>query len=114
MQIVTSNNENNSNVFDIWRERERRARLDSKDSLEDEGQNSSGHQLRDVVEINHPTPPIHSFSNYTNGTSKVKQMARHIDTRSVSSRSEISLRTGEIYGYTKKFITITRSNFCCT
>jgi hypothetical protein len=75
------NNENNSNVFDIWRERERRARLDSKDSLEDEGQNSNEQQYREVIEINHPTSSIHS-----NGTSKVKQMARHIDTRSVSSR----------------------------
>jgi len=84
--IRSNNNNNNSNVFDIWRERERRARLDSKDSLEDEGQNSNGQQFRDVTEINHPTPPVILSSN-SNGTSKVKQMARHIDTRSISSRT---------------------------
>lgn len=78
-----SNNDNNSNVFDIWRERERRARLDSKDSLEDEGQNSNGHQSRDTIEVNQPKSPV----NNSNGTSKVKQMARHIDTKSVSSRT---------------------------
>jgi hypothetical protein len=70
-----TNEQSNSNVFDIWRERERRARLDSKDSLEDEGQNTS--EFREVTETTHPA---------SNGTSKVKQMARHIDTRSVSSR----------------------------
>jgi len=95
--VISSNNENNSNVFNIWRERERRARLDSKDSLEEDGHNSSGHQLRDVIEINHPTPPILLSNNYStpNATTKVKQMAKDIDTRSVSTRSEISLRTGE-------------------
>jgi hypothetical protein len=80
------NNENNSNVFDIWRERERRARLDSKDSLEDEGQNSNGQQHRDITENNRPTPPV-TLSSNSNGTSKVKQMARHIDTKSTSSRT---------------------------
>jgi hypothetical protein len=91
---------NNSNVFNIWRERERRARIDSKDSLEDDGQHLGGQQLRDVVEINHPTPPIIlSVTNYnnsnSNGITKVKQMAKDIDTRSVSSRSEINFRTGD-------------------
>jgi hypothetical protein len=52
--------------------------LDSKDSLEDEGQNSNGQQIRDQMESTHPTSSV-SFSN---GTSKVKQMARHIDTKS--------------------------------
>ncbi len=74
-----TNRSNNENVFDIWRERERRARLDSKDSLEDEGQNSNGNQFRE--ETNHPT------SNNSNGTTKVKQMAKHIDTKSTSSRT---------------------------
>lgn len=86
---IRSNNENNSNVFDIWRERERRSRLDSKDSLEEEGQNSNGQQLRDVSEINHPTPPV----NFSTGTSKVKQMARNIDTRSTTSRTGEHVRS---------------------
>ncbi len=95
--VISSSNDYNSNVFDIWRERERRARLDSKDSLEDDGQNLSGQQLRDVVEINHPTPPVLISNNTSipNVTTKVKQMAKDIDTRSISSRSEINLRTGE-------------------
>ena len=76
-RIIRSNNDNNSNVFNIWRERERRARLDSKDSLEDEGQ-----QIRDNTDNNNPT----SSSAHSNGTSKVKQMARNIDTKSISSR----------------------------
>ena len=80
----------NSNVFDLWRERERRARLDSKDSLEEEGvgQNPSGQQLRDVTEINHPTPPVMLANK-----SKVKQMARDIDTRSVPTRSTDHVRS---------------------
>ncbi|CAF3415302.1 unnamed protein product [Rotaria sp. Silwood1] len=81
-----SNNDNNSNVFDIWRERERRARLDSKDSLEDEGQNTNGQQSHDKVEFNYSTSPIIHSNNF-NSKSKVKQMARHIDTRSGSSRT---------------------------
>ena len=94
---VISTNPPHSNVFNIWRERERRARLDSKDSLEDDGQNLSGQQLRDVVEINHPTPPIvlSVTSSNSNASSKVKQMAKDIDTRSGTSRSEINLRTGD-------------------
>ena len=83
-------NETNSNVFNIWRERERRARLDSKDSLEDEANDSSGQQLHDVTEINHPTPPILISSN---GRSRVRQMARDIDTRSVSTRNGDSHRS---------------------
>ncbi|CAF2412476.1 unnamed protein product [Rotaria sp. Silwood2] len=83
-RTTKSNNDNNSNVFDIWRERERRARLDSKDSLEDEGQNISGQQSQDKIEFNYSTSPtIHS--NNSNNKSKVKQMARHIDTKSGSS-----------------------------
>jgi hypothetical protein len=98
--VISSNHENNTNVFNIWRERERRARLDSKDSLEDDGQNLSGQQLRDVIEINNPTPPIILSMMNTNQnipiiTTKVKQMAKDIDTRSISSRSEINLRTGD-------------------
>ncbi|CAF1425246.1 unnamed protein product [Adineta steineri] len=95
--VISSNHEPNSNVFNIWRERERRARLDSSDSLEGEGQNTSGQQLRDVVEINHPTPPIVLSTNYItpNVTTKVKQMAKDIDIRSGITRSEINLRTGE-------------------
>ncbi|CAF0885596.1 unnamed protein product [Rotaria sordida] len=96
--VISINNENHNNVFDIWRERERRARLDSKDSLEDDGQSSTGQQLRDVIEINHPTPPIIlSTNSNTNSivTSKVKQMARNIDTRTTTSRSELNIRTGD-------------------
>lgn len=96
--VIASNHENNSNVFNIWRERERRARLDSKDSLEDDGQNLSGQQLRDVIEINHPTPPIvlsMTSSNSNGTTTKVKQMAKDIDIRSVSTRSELNLHTGD-------------------
>jgi hypothetical protein len=91
--VISSNNEIHSNVFNIWRERERRARLDSKDSLEDEGQNQSGQQLRVVTEINHPTPPI--LVSHSSVTSKVKQMAKDIDTKSTTSRSEINIRTGD-------------------
>ena len=96
--VISSNHENHSNVFNIWRERERRARLDSKDSLEDDGQNLGGQQLRDVLEINHPTPPIllsMTTSSSPTVTTKVKQMAKDIDTRSGTSRSEINLRTGD-------------------
>jgi hypothetical protein len=46
--------------------------------LEDEGQ-----QIRDSTDNNNPT----SSTTHSNGTSKVKQMARSIDTRSVSSRT---------------------------
>ncbi|CAF0899795.1 unnamed protein product [Adineta ricciae] len=94
--VISARPEKNPNVFNIWRERERRARLDSKDSLEEEGQHTSG-QLRDVVEINNPTPPILLSTNYTTPhvTTKVKQMAKDIDTRTGSTRSEINLRTGE-------------------
>lgn len=80
---VHSESESNPNVFDIWRERERRARLDSKDSLEEEGMINTGQQLRDVTEINHPTPPV----VVSNGKSRVKQMARDIDTRSAPIRT---------------------------
>ncbi len=98
--VISTNNNNNSNVFNIWRERERRARLDSKDSLEDDAQHLiGGQQLRDVIEINHPTPPIilsiTSNNSNANVITKVKQMAKDIDTRSISSRSEINLRTGD-------------------
>ncbi|UJR27996.1 hypothetical protein I4U23_009254 [Adineta vaga] len=95
--VISAKAEKNSNVFNIWRERERRARLDSKDSLEEEGQNTSG-QLRDVIEINNPTPPILLSTTYSSTpqvTSKVKQMAKDIDTRTGTARSEINLRTGE-------------------
>ena len=96
-QVISSTSPTNENVFNIWRERERRARLDSKDSLEDEAPTSNGQKLRDVAEINHPTPPI-VVSNVTlslnkNNTSKVRQMAKDIDTKSTSSRSEINVRT---------------------
>lgn len=98
-QVIASDHShpNNTNVFNIWRERERRARLDSRDSLEDEGQSLGGQQLRDVVEINHPTPPIliSTTSSSPNITTKVKQMAKDIDTRSTSTRSEINLQTRE-------------------
>ena len=83
-------NDSNPNVFNIWRQRERRARLDSKDSLEDEANDTSGQQLHDVTEINHPTPPIIVSSN---GRSRVRQMARDIDTRSVSTRNGDSHRS---------------------
>ena len=94
--VISARPEKNPNVFNIWRERERRARLDSKDSLEEEGQHTSG-QLRDVVEINNPTPPILLSTNYATPhvTTKVKQMAKDIDTRTGLARSEINLRTGE-------------------
>lgn len=72
--------DNHSNVFDIWRERERRSRLDSKDSLEDEGQNGNENQYREIIEVHHTVPS----TNQSNGTSKVKQMARNIDTKSGS------------------------------
>ena len=76
-RTIRSNYETNANVFDIWRERERRARLDSKDSLEDEGQYLNGQQQsRDIIGQN--------YSNNSDNTSKVKQMAKHIDTRSAS------------------------------
>lgn len=90
--IPRDQNESNSNVFNLWRERERRARLDSKDSLEDEGQSAGGQQLRDVTEINHPTPPV-NLTNQSNGRSRVKQMARDIDTRTVPTRSNDHHRT---------------------
>ena len=95
--VISVKPDKNSSVFDIWRARERRARLDSKDSLEDEGQNTGGQQLRDVIEINNPTPPILLTSSYNvpHTISKVKQMAKDIDTRTGSTRSEISVRTGE-------------------
>lgn len=80
-------NDNGSNVFDIWRERERRARLDSKDSLEDDTQTSNGQPLRDVTEINRPSSASANQSNSSHSASRVKQMARHIDTRSESSRT---------------------------
>lgn len=73
--------DNHSNVFDIWRERERRSRLDSKDSLEEEGQNANEHQYREVIEVHHAVAPS---TNYSNGSSKVKQMAKNIDTKSGS------------------------------
>lgn len=96
--VISTNS--HSNVFNIWRERERRARVDSRDSLEDDEKAFSGQQLRDVVEINNPTPPIVLTSTISSSQShtprtKVKQMAKDIDTRSVSSRSEINLRTGD-------------------
>ena len=98
-QVIASNHPQptNANVFNIWRERERRSRLDSRDSLEDEGQNLGGQQLRDVIEINHPTPPIliSTARLSPNITTKVKQMAKDIDTRSTTTRSEINVRTGE-------------------
>ena len=96
-QVISSPSESNSNVFHIWRERERRARLDSRDSLEDEGSNLTGQQLRDVAEINHPTPPVllSTATSSPNITSKVKQMAKDIDTRSVTSHAEINLRSGD-------------------
>lgn len=98
-QVIASNHSQptNTNVFNIWRERERRSRLDSRDSLEDEGQNLGGQQLRDVIEINHPTPPIliSTARSSPNITTKVKQMAKDIDTRSTTTRSEINVRTGE-------------------
>lgn len=80
----------NPNVFRVWQERERRSRLDSKDSLEEEGtgQHPSGQQLRDVTEINHPTPPVILANK-----SKVKQMARDIDTRSVPIRTNDHVRS---------------------
>ncbi|UJR21423.1 hypothetical protein I4U23_024510 [Adineta vaga] len=81
-----SSNDQNSNVFDIWRERERRARLDSKDSLEDDTQNTNGQHVRDLSESNQPSASIHLSNSSLNG-SKVRQMARHIDTRSESSRT---------------------------
>ena len=56
-----ANQETSSNVFNLWRERERRRRHDSTDSLEDEGANN-----RDQNETSQ---------------SKVKQMARNIDTK---------------------------------
>ena len=96
--VISANS--HSNVFNLWRERERRARVNSRDSLEDDEKAFSGQQLRDVVEINNPTPPILltsaiSLSQSQNPTSKVKQMAKDIDTRSISSRSELNLRTGD-------------------
>lgn len=98
-QVIASDHShpNNANVFNIWRERERRARLDSRDSLEDEGQSLGGQQLRDVVEINHPTPPIFisTTSSSPSISTKVKQMAKDIDTRSTFTRSEINLHTGD-------------------
>ncbi|CAF0923296.1 unnamed protein product [Adineta steineri] len=82
-----NNSDSNSNVFDLWRERERRARLDSKDSLEDDTQNSTGQQLlRDVSEVNHPTPLV-TLTTHTLNATKVKQMAKNIDTKSESSRT---------------------------
>lgn len=75
--------EHSSNVFDVWRERERRSRLDSKDSLEDEGANTNEHQFREVIEVHHSNPS----TSYSNGTSKVRQMAKNIDTRSGSSHA---------------------------
>lgn len=95
--IISASTENGYNVFDLWRERERRARLDSKDSLEDDANNSSGQKLRDVVEINHPTPPILLSTKSSSPTTvtKVKQMAKNIDTRSTSARTEINIRTGD-------------------
>jgi hypothetical protein len=96
----TSTSPSNSNVFDIWRERERRSRLDSKDSLEDEGTHVNGQQLRDVIEINHPTPPVivsTLLSSSSNSLSKVKQMAKEIDTKSITSRTEINLHTADRY-----------------
>jgi hypothetical protein len=90
-QVISSPHASYGNVFDIWRERERRSRLSSRDSLEDEIHPSNGQQLRDVTEINHPTPPVF-VSATSNGMSKVKQMAKDIDTRSNSSRFEIVLR----------------------
>ena len=86
-RIIRSHQENNSNVFDIWRERERRARLDSKDSLEDEGQ-----QIRDNTDNNQPTSTV-TFATNTTGASKVKQMARNIDTKSTSSRKDEQMRS---------------------
>lgn len=100
-QVISSPNGSSSNVFRIWRERERRSRVDSRDSLEDEGSQCTGQQLRDVAEINHPTPPVHlsttAATSSPNITSKVKQMAKDIDTRSVISHAEINLRTGDRY-----------------
>ncbi|CAF4621534.1 unnamed protein product, partial [Rotaria socialis] len=96
--VIAATHENGHNVFNIWRERERRARLDSKDSLEDDIQIASGQQLRDVTEINHPTPPILLLSMQSSSsslTSKVKQMARNIDTRSTSTRAEININAGD-------------------
>jgi len=82
-----TNSDNNSNVFNIWRARERRARLDSTDSLEDDVLSSSiGQPLQDVSEINQPTASAIP-SNDSNNGSKVKQMAKHIDTRSGSLRA---------------------------
>ncbi|CAF3701794.1 unnamed protein product, partial [Rotaria sordida] len=91
-RTVRSNNENNSNVFNIWRERERRARIDSKDSLEDEGQNTNGQQSQDRIDLNYSTSSIIHSNNSTN-KSKVKQMAKHIDTRSASSRTGDYIRS---------------------
>ncbi|CAF0993811.1 unnamed protein product [Rotaria magnacalcarata] len=79
-RIVRPSNETSSNVFDIWRERERRARLDSKDSLEEEGQSSNRHQSRENLDANPSTSPVTNSNN----KSKVKQMAENIDTRSDS------------------------------
>ena len=84
--------ESNIHVFNTSHERQRRARLDSKDSLEEEGHDSSGHQLRDVTEINHPTPPV-VLSNPSSSRSRVKQMARDIDKRSISSRQDEHVRS---------------------
>jgi hypothetical protein len=88
--VISTHSVNNGSVFDIWRERERRSRLDSKDSLEDDGQH-----LREVNEINHPTPSVFVSHATTNVASKVKQMAKDIDTKSVSSRAELTLHTAD-------------------
>ena len=91
-------NVSNVNVFDLWRQRERRSRLDSKDSLEDEGPNQTGQQLRDVTEINHPTPPVMvtSITSLSTPVSKVKQMAKDIDKRSTSTvRTEVNLHIAD-------------------
>ena len=88
--VISTHSVNNGSVFDIWRERERRSRLDSKDSLEDDGQH-----LREVHEVNYPTPPVFVSHATTNVASKVKQMAKDIDTKSVSSRAELTLHTAD-------------------
>lgn len=82
----------------MWRQRERRARLDSKDSLEDEGQCSNGHHSRDKMESNHSRSPVLTAS----AKSKVKQMAKNIDSRSDS------VRTGD-YGRSSSPTIINRS-----
>lgn len=69
-EVHRTQQENAANVFDLWRQRERRARADSKDSLEEENQQNE----------------VHSETN-SSSASKVKKMARDIDTKTVFTTS---------------------------